>query len=1008
MIIPLLYAIFLLSGAAGLMYESIWTRYLGLFVGHSAYAQVIVLVIFLGGMSIGSYLVGRRTMSIARPLVWYAVVELLVGAIGLLFHQAFVGVTALAYDSIFPSLGHGALQTLAKWSIAALLILPQSILLGMTFPLMSAGVVRRMPERSGRALSMLYFTNSAGAAVGVLIAGFWLVDRFGLPGTLAVAAMVNLVVALAVMVAVRIDGSADRGIVGLPEAELRQSGNPAIRQSDWKPDRLWSLLIATSFVTAVSSFVYEIGWIRMLSLVLGSATHSFELMLSAFILGLALGAWWIGRRADAASKSLRMLGRVQIAMGVLAIATLPVYLRSFEWMARFISAFARTNEGYLAFSIGRYGICLAVMLPATICAGMTLPLITRALLDGSAGERAIGQVYAVNTLGSIVGASIAGLVLMPLLGVKWLLIVGALLDLSIGAVLIAEAARPAIFTRGRSIAALAVVAVISFIVYRAQFDEETLSSGVYRHGVIRFRGGWPVLYYRDGRTTSVSVRRVPSTGILTLLTNGKPDASIVPTWLESKAPEPGPLGMDLPTQLFIPLLPLAHVPNAKQAAIIGHGSGITTHAMLGSPNLERVVTIEIEGAMIEASRMFMPANRRAFEDKRSEFVTDDARAFFASDQHKFDIIVAEPSNPWVSGVSGLFTTEFYSRVKSRLTPGGVFAQWVQTYEISDDLVLSVLAALNENFPSWEIFATSEKDVLILASATKLPTPDWSVMKYPGVAEDLRYTWPVTPATLDRMRVASRESIEPLLRRMNHPNSDFYPTVDLNAERTRFMQASASGLLGLTTGINMPAMIRGSREGLGDPYAIIPGIQRLHVMSVSSAMRSGDPRGGRDARIAAERARVFDAEITNGNAPMDWRQWARNFSEVTGLRHGGMAGVIDTAFFKRVDAYLARHKPPVEAKAAVEFHEAILGWDYAAAAVAADPLIRASLRGDMWIDPDLLRDGAVMAMLEVGDRAAARDAFRALELRSARSPNDLRSQLLLSYVLDSAQTISPPR
>jgi predicted membrane-bound spermidine synthase len=768
------------------------------------------------------------------------------------------------------------------------------------------------------------------------------------------------------------------------------------------------LLIATSFVTAVSSFIYEIGWIRMLSLVLGSATHSFELMLSAFILGLALGAWWIGRRADAAASSLRMLGRVQVAMGILAIATLPVYLRSFEWMARFISAFARTEEGYFAFSVGRYGICLAVMLPATICAGMTLPLITRALMGGTAGERAIGQVYAVNTFGSIVGASVAGLVLMPLLGVKWLLIVGALLDLSIGAVLLFEAARPRVFTRGRSLAAVAVIAVISVIIHRADFNQETLSSGVYRHGVIRFTGGWPVQFYRDGRTTSVSVRRIPSTGILTLLTNGKPDASIVPTWLDDKPPEPGPLGMDLPTQLFIPLLPLAHVPNATQAAIIGHGSGITTHAMLGSPKLERVVTIEIEPAMIEASRMFMPANKRAFEDKRSEFVTDDARAFFASDQQKFDIIVAEPSNPWVSGVAGLFTTEFYSRVKSRLAPGGVFAQWVQTYEISDDLVLSVLAALNENFPSWEIFATSEKDVLILASATRLPEPDWSVMNYPGVAYDLRYTWPVTPATLDRMRIATRESMIPLLRRLKNRNSDFYPTVDLNAERTRFMQASASGLLGLTTGINMPAMIRGSREGVGDPYAIIPGIERLRSMSVGSAMRSGDARGGSAARVAADHARAFEAELTNDHEPVNWRAWTHNFSEVTALRHGGMAGVIDTAFFRRVQAFLGRHHPPAEATAAVNFHEAILGWDYAAATGAADPLIRAAVRGDTWIDSDLLRDGAVMAMLEIGDRAAARDAFRALAGRSSRPGTDLRSQLLLSYVLDSALTVSPTR
>src|SRR6185436_2965413 len=200
MIIPLLYAIFLLSGAAGLIYESIWTRYLGLFVGHSAYAQVIVLVIFLGGMSIGSYVVGRRTTKIERPLLWYAVVELLVGAIGLAFHYAFVSTTGLAYDVLFPAMGHGLLQTLAKWLIAALLILPQSVLLGMTFPLMSAGVVRRTPEQSGRALSMLYFTNSLGAAVGVLLAGFWLVNQYGLPGTLRAAAIVNFAVGVAVMV----------------------------------------------------------------------------------------------------------------------------------------------------------------------------------------------------------------------------------------------------------------------------------------------------------------------------------------------------------------------------------------------------------------------------------------------------------------------------------------------------------------------------------------------------------------------------------------------------------------------------------------------------------------------------------------------------------------------------------------------------------------------------------------------------------------------------------------
>src|SRR4051812_25755010 len=265
-ITAVLFGVFLLSGAAGLMYESIWTRYLGLFVGHSAYAQVIVLVIFLGGMSIGSFLIGRRTVRIDRPLIWYAVVELVTGAIGLLFHDLFVGTTAIVYDSIFPALGHGPAQTLVKWGVAALLILPQSVLLGMTFPLMSAGVVRRVPEQPGRALSMLYFANSLGAAVGVLAAGFWLVALAGLPGTLLVAAMMNILVALVVVVAMRTKNDTAVDTAPVHSTIVDVSGLPT--------SQLWRLLLLVSFGTALSSFIYEIGWIRMLALVLGSATHS--------------------------------------------------------------------------------------------------------------------------------------------------------------------------------------------------------------------------------------------------------------------------------------------------------------------------------------------------------------------------------------------------------------------------------------------------------------------------------------------------------------------------------------------------------------------------------------------------------------------------------------------------------------------------------------------------------------------------------------------------------------
>src|SRR5918999_3152607 len=287
----LLTLVFILSGAAGLIYESIWSRYLGLFVGHSAYAQIIVLVIFLGGMSAGAYLVGQRSERIRRPLRAYAYIELAAGAIGVLFDDVYRGVTGVAYEYIFPALAGGPGLTIAKWALAGLLILPQSILLGATFPLMSAGALRLRRDRPGGTLGLLYFANSLGAALGVLLAGFALIRGFGLPGTLFTAAAINVAVGLAVILAEQtfgwdeLEAGSGRRIEGGDSAD-----SSALRPQPAAPFHLWRLLLAVSFGTAIASFVYEIAWIRMLSLVLGSATHSFELMLSAFILGLALGA----------------------------------------------------------------------------------------------------------------------------------------------------------------------------------------------------------------------------------------------------------------------------------------------------------------------------------------------------------------------------------------------------------------------------------------------------------------------------------------------------------------------------------------------------------------------------------------------------------------------------------------------------------------------------------------------------------------------------------------------
>src|SRR5215213_7076643 len=324
------YVLFTVSGFAGLIYESIWTHYLKLFLGHAAYAQSLVLIVFMGGMALGAGLCGRLSQRLANPLLVYAAIEATVGVLAWVFHPVFVGVTDWGYGSLLPWLGNEWLALFGKLALCGLLILPQSILLGATFPLMSAGLVRAHPAAGGESVAMLYFTNSLGAAAGVLASGFWLIAWVGLPGTLHTAGGLNLLIAFTVWV-------------------LGRSLQHAPVAGDSLEERA-RLFLAIAFFTGLASFVYEIVWIRMLSLVLGASTHSFELMLATFIFGLALGGLAVRRRVDRAAVPERLLGWVQIAMGLLALMTLPVYDLTFGLMEALMKGLARTDTGYVLFN----------------------------------------------------------------------------------------------------------------------------------------------------------------------------------------------------------------------------------------------------------------------------------------------------------------------------------------------------------------------------------------------------------------------------------------------------------------------------------------------------------------------------------------------------------------------------------------------------------------------------------------------------------------------------------
>lgn len=764
-----LLAIFVLSGFAGLIYQSIWSHYLGLLLGHAAYAQAVVLAIFMGGMAVGAAWIahsGHRWRNLIRG---YAIIEVIIGVFGLLFHWIFVNIAKASYEWLLPSLETSWSIDIARWIIAAMLILPQTILLGMTFPLMSGGLIRRFPGREGSVLGGLYFTNSIGAALGALTAVFVLLPWVGLPGAMAVAGLLNFTVAgLAWWLARDPEGE----IVGRstdPSPNQKTDVNPFLR-----------IVLLSTALSGAASFIYEIVWVRMLSLAVGSTMQSFELMLASFIAGIGLGGLWVRRRADDSDAPLRVVGWMQIGMGVAALASLAVYANAFGWVGWLINSLNKSDGGYTLFNMGTAAISILIMLPAAFFAGTTLPLFTVALLRKGHGEKSIGQVYAWNTLGSIVGVFVAIHILIPVVGLKLTLCLAALLDIAIGLCLL----RWQVDSRSKLLqfaVAAGVTAAALIVAVRIPFDPLQLASGVFRHGQSMLGDGSKILFYKDGKTSSVSVTAAPD-GRVNIATNGKPDAAIMMrSGLQAT--------QDEPTMVLLAALPLAMLETPKKAAVIGFGSGLTTHTLMGDHRLEKVDTIEIEESMVQGARFFGPKTQRAYSDKRSNIVIDDAKSYFAGKKEKYDLIISEPSNPWISGVGALFSKEFYKFVPNHLNEGGLFVQWVQLYEINDALVGSILKGLSPEFEDYGAWISNTSDLLIVASPKgKLPNLDFSRL----LGSDLM------KSDLNRMAITSEEHLRfrkiadaKMLRALSQlhesppASSDYYPILGLNAPKARF-------------------------------------------------------------------------------------------------------------------------------------------------------------------------------------------------------------------------------
>ncbi len=490
----------------------------------------------------------------------------------------------------------------------------------------------------------------------------------------------------------------------LTDASPEEIAEPVAAAADSVP---WPLL-ATVAVSGASAMVYEVAWGRTLSMVYGSSVYGVSIMLSTFLLGITLGAalatrFLRGHQILGASNTgdpLLRLAKVLIASATLAFASLLV-ARSLPFV--FLNFYASIEGAEGTLFLSQFIIAAFLMLPSTAALGATLPLAASALPEGPIGGR-IARLYSWNLIGSATGAVMASVLLLASLGIEFSIRGAAVISLAFAIFLVARAS---LF----SVASGAIAG--SFILIILALDpsgERVLKSfGVYsgartyaRYDASQMRelvASHELLFYRDGPTATVAVQQIDRFRLLKI--NGKTDASNGPG--------------DVATQLLLGHLPfLAH--DAKRVAVIGWGSGMTIGAVLRHA-VERVDAFEIEPAVIEASRFFEPGNGNPLEDDRVELILGDARNELRRGTESYDLIISEPSNPWITGVSNLFTLDFFELAAARLAPDGILCQWFHLYGISEESTRSLIATFRQVFP--HVVAFQDRDLILIGARQPL-------------------------------------------------------------------------------------------------------------------------------------------------------------------------------------------------------------------------------------------------------------------------------------------------
>lgn len=728
-----LLAVFFFSGISALLYQIVWLKYLGLIFGNTVYAAATLIAVFLGGLGIGAFLFSRSFVA-KRPLVVYSCVEALIGAIGAFSPNGFELLNR-AYIAVFPSV-HGSplSMTLIRITLAGLFLLPPTILMGGTLPLLVRWFTGEQ-EGSGIAVSALYAVNTLGATAGVALAGFVLIPRVGLLATIFVAVVLNFVLALSAAAV------PSRG-ADVPSA---QSGR------DVRSPQL--LILFTSGLMGLASIADEVFWSRILVLHLGSSVYAYSLMLFAFLIGIGIGSALVERVVERIDV-IRTLGIVEIALAVSLALQVHLFAHFSGFLGILLKPFSAAGVTS-PFPTLLTGVVIALIVPTALM-GAAFPLTVRLYeMSASKGEaRAVGQVYLANTIGSITGSMLAGFLLIRLLGSQNGLFLMCCINLALGAW----------FLRKRRWIAIAAVIIIGAIV-TAKPNAVILSAGIFSDAKE------PILLFREDVTATVTLRQVRP-DYLSLELNGVNVA--------------GTSGELIGTQKLQGHIPLLLHPNPKRVLHIGFGSGGTAWAVSRHP-VENITIAEISPEVLDVSNARLGVvNHGVLRDPRVHAEINDGRNFVLATPEKFDVILSDSIHPRYAGNGSLYTRDYFELCKRRLNPDGVISMWLPMYSLTTRNYLQIVRAFRDVFPNttiWYVPNTPNTFTIVMGRMENGPLPFDRIAAHwtPAVAQELSEIGMNKPSDLFVALMLGPRDVERITRDIP-PHIDDIPAVEYESGR----------------------------------------------------------------------------------------------------------------------------------------------------------------------------------------------------------------------------------